>query len=136
MRNTDKMIGICGDNCSFCPRYIATQKDNMDELEKVKELWVRLGLRKPDFPAEGLICNGCKPENNCAYKELRSCVNARKVKNCGFCDEYPCNIVKNALDKTEKLRLHAEKVCTQEEFDTLNKTFFLKKEYFDGIKGR
>ena len=127
------MIGTCGDNCEFCPRYVATQKGGMDVFEKVKELWVRLGLRKADFPAEGLICNGCRPENNCAYQELRSCVNAGKVKNCGFCDEYPCKLIKDAFDKSEKLRLHAENVCTQEELDILNKAFFMKKAYFDGI---
>ena len=130
------MIGICGDNCSFCPRYIATQSGSMEELEKVKELWVRLGLREADFPAEGLKCKGCKPENNCAYKELRSCANDRKVKNCGFCNEYPCKIVKNAFEKTEKLRLHAEMVCTRDELDILDKTFFSKKEYFNEIQGR
>ena len=94
------MIGICGDNCSFCPRYVATQKGSMEELEKVKDLWVRLKLRNPDFPAEGMICNGCSPENNCAYKELRTCVSIRKVKNCGFCDEYPCKLIKEVFDKT------------------------------------
>ena len=136
MRNTENMIGICGDNCEFCPRYVATQKGSMGELEKVKELWVRLGLRNPYFPAEGMICNGCRPENNCAYKKLRSCVDAGKVKNCGLCDEYPCKIIKDVYDKTEKLRIHAEKVCTKEEMDILNKAFFSKKEYFEGIKGR
>ncbi len=130
------MISICGENCTFCPRYVATQSGSMDELEKVKELWVRLGLRNPDFPAEGLRCNGCRPENNCAYQELRSCVNGRKIKNCGFCDEYPCKFVIEVFDKTEKLRLRAEKVCTKEELENLNKSFFSKKEYFDGISER
>ena len=130
------MIGLCGDNCSYCPRFAATQSGSMDELEKVKELWVRLGLRNPDFPAEGLICNGCKPENNCAYKELQSCINTRKIKNCGFCDEYPCKFVIEVFDKTEKLRLRAEKVCAQEEMDILDKAFFMKKEYFDGMRKR
>ena len=130
------MIGICGDNCSFCPRYVATQKGSIDELEKVKELWVRLGLRNPDFQAEDLICNGCSPENDCAYQRLCSCVRAKKVKNCGFCNDYPCELIKDAFDKSEKLKLIAEKVCTQEEMDILNKAFFMKKEYFDGRQGR
>ncbi len=125
------MIGTCGDNCAFCPRYVATQKGGMDELEKVKELWVRLGLRSPDFPAEDLICYGCRPENNCAYTELRSCVNAGKVQNCGFCDEYPCKLIKDAFVKSEKLKLHAKKVCSRKELDILDKAFFSKKEYFE-----
>jgi hypothetical protein len=127
------MFGICGDNCTCCPRYIATQKGSIDELETVKELWLLLGLRDPDFPAEGMICNGCRPENKCAYQKLRSCVTARKIKNCGFCDEYPCKFIKEVFDKTEKLRLRAEKVCTREEIDLLNKAFFMKKQFFNRI---
>ena len=125
------MFGLCGDNCTCCPRYAATQKNTTDELEKVKELWVRLGLRSPDFPAEGLTCNGCMPQNNCAYQEYRACVITRKIKNCGFCDEYPCKLIKEVFYKTEKLRLHSKKVCTNEEMDVLNKAFFSKKEYFE-----
>lgn len=45
------LIGVCGDNCSYCPRYIATRSGKADELEEVKELWARLGLRDPAFPA-------------------------------------------------------------------------------------
>jgi len=56
------MIGICGDNCTYCPRHIATQNGNIQELDKVKELWVRLGLRDPDFPVKDIACNGCKPD--------------------------------------------------------------------------
>ena len=41
------MIGICGDNCAYCPRYTATLKGRTIELERVKELWVRhIGTRK------------------------------------------------------------------------------------------
>ena len=58
-----KMTGICGDNCSSCPRYLATQSGTSRDLEKVKDLWVRLGFRELDFPAKDMICHGCKPES-------------------------------------------------------------------------
>jgi len=127
------MIGLCGDNCAYCPRYIATQNGGNSELEKVKELWVRLGLRDHAFPAEDMVCHGCFPENRCAYVELRACVNAKDCENCGSCDEYPCELITNAFDKSEKLKSQAAMVCNKEEMDMLQQAFFSKKEYFDHI---
>ena len=127
------MIGICGDNCTYCPRYIATQSGSIQELIKVKELWVRLGLRDPDFPAQDMACRGCIPKNNCAYNEICSCISAKALKNCGLCDEYPCQLINTAFEKSEKLKSHAYKICSQEEINLLNKAFFSKKDYFDSI---
>jgi hypothetical protein len=127
------MIGLCGDNCEYCPRYVSTQNGRIEELEKVKELWVRLELRAPDFPVKDMACHGCKPENKCAYTELRACVSTRMYDNCGLCDEYPCKLVQSAFDKSEKLKGRVEITCTQEENDNLQKAFFSKKEYFDRI---
>jgi hypothetical protein len=125
------MIGVCGDNCEYCPRYIATQNGSMNELEKVKELWVRLGLRSHDFPVEDMACHGCKPENKCAYTKLRACVSTKKYDNCGLCSEYPCDLINSAFEKSEKLKDRVNNVCTQEEKNILQKAFFSKKEYFD-----
>ena len=126
-------IGICGDNCSYCPRYIATQNRSAKEFEKVKELWVRLGLRDPAFPDRDLACFGCRPDNECAYSELRTCAREKGIDNCGLCDRYPCRLINAAFDKSEKLRLHATRICTPEEMDTLRKAFFSKKQNLDQI---
>ena len=127
------MIGICGDNCAYCPRYTATLKGRTVELEKVKELWVRLGLRDLDFSVQDMSCHGCKPENKCAYVEIYKCVVTKRLENCGLCNEYPCKLINSAFDKSEKLKSHASMVCTHEEMDVLHKAFFSKKEYFDRI---
>jgi len=127
------MIGVCGDNCVYCPRYVATQKGGKIELEKVGELWVRLGLRDPDLHDEDMACHGCVPENKCAYPDLRTCVSAKAHENCGLCDQYPCRLIKSAFVKSEKLESYASEVCTREEMDMLHKAFFSKKEYFDHI---
>jgi hypothetical protein len=133
MEKKISMIGLCGDNCEYCPRYVATQDGRIEELEKTKELWVRLGLRTPDFPVKDMICHGCKPENKCAYPKLRACVITKTYDNCGFCDEYPCEITQNTFDQSERLRGRVENICTQTEKDTLQKVFFSKKENFDRI---
>ena len=127
------MIGICGDNCAYCPHYIATQNGEKIELEKVKELWVRLGLRDHDFPVEDRACNGCFPKNKCAYSELRACVYEKGHENCGLCNEYPCELANSMFRKSEKLKSYANKICTQEEIDMLDKAFFSKNDYFDYI---
>jgi hypothetical protein len=126
-------MGICGDKCIHCPRYIATQNGGTRELEKVKELWVRLGLRDPGFPSQDMACDGCKAENKCAYKELRACVCAKGIENCGSCDSYPCELINRAFQKSDALKSYASEVCTQEEMDMLEKAFFSKKEYFDRL---
>jgi hypothetical protein len=121
-------MGICGDNCLYCPRYLATQSGKTEELEKVKELWLRLGLRDRALPAQDLVCHGCAPESKCAYPELRACVYERGLGNCGLCADYPCKLVIAAFEKTEGLRSQAVAVCTPEEMEALQKAFFSKRE--------
>ncbi len=127
------LIGICGDNCHFCPRYVATQNGSATELEKVKELWVKLGLRDSAFPAQEMACYGCKPENKCAYSEIRTCANERDFDNCGLCDAYPCGLTNTALERSEELRSRATVVCTPMEMETLRKAFFSKRQNLDEI---
>ena len=121
-------MGICGDNCLYCPRYVATQGGKAEELEKVKELWVRLGFREPGFPAQNLACQGCAPENDCAYPELRSCVYSRGIERCGLCEAYPCGLVNAVLEKSERLCTRAALLCTTEEMEVLRKAFFSKRQ--------
>ncbi len=127
-------IGVCGDNCLYCPRYIATQNRNATELEKVKELWVRLGLRDPTFPARGLSCFGCKPNKECAYSELRTCAREKGINNCGLCDAYPCDLMNAVFEKSERLRSHAAGICTPGEMEVLDKAFFSKRRNLDQIR--
>ena len=128
------LTGICGDDCSYCPRYLATQKNNIRVLEEVKELWVRFGLRTPNFPIEKMSCHGCQPENECAYSELRNCIHSKGVRNCGFCNQYPCEIIEAVFATSEKFKLQARQICNQAEMALLNKAFFSKREYFDQIR--
>ena len=127
------LIGICGDNCSYCPRYIASRSGKTEALEEVKELWVRLGLRDPAFPAQDLTCFGCKPENPCAYPELRDCARGKGIDNCGLCDAYPCKRIDVAFEKSEELQFHATRLCTSKELNALYKAFFYKRQNLDQI---
>jgi len=127
------MIGICGDNCLSCPRYVSTQSGSPEKWEEVKKLWVRLGLRDPAFPAQEMTCYGCKPENKCVYSELRACANERTIENCGTCQRYPCGLINAAFQKSEMFHSHAARVCTPNEIAMLKKAFFSKKQNLDRI---
>ena len=105
----------------------------MSELDEVKKLWVRLGLRDPAFHARDLACFGCKPGNRCAYPELRTCAHEKGIGNCGLCDKYPCELINDAFERTEELRSRAIRICIPQEMDTLSKAFFSKKENLDRI---
>lgn len=132
-KGNEEMMGMCGDNCAYCPRYIATKSGSQSELQKVKELWVRLGLRDEGFPVEDMACHGCLPENKCAYEELRACLEEKGHPNCGWCHEYLCQMIKSVFAKSEKLKHHAARACDQEEIEALGKAFFSKKQYLDRI---
>jgi hypothetical protein len=127
-------IGICGDNCLYCPRYLATLSGKAEELERVKELWVRLDLREPSFPAQDLACYGCLPDNDCAYSELRACVLGKDIESCGLCEAYPCQIVSAVFEKSERLIPKALSVCTPDERELLRKAFFSKRENLEKKK--
>ena len=126
-------IGKCGDDCEYCPRYTATQNNNAAELNRVKDLYVKLGLRDPDFPAEEMVCRGCQPENKCAYPELAACLDSKAMDNCGCCPSYPCSLIVRVFDKSDQFKYMAEKICTKEEMHRLNNAFFSKREYFNKI---
>jgi hypothetical protein len=52
----DEKITLCGDNCLACPRYNAK---GYQELNKVAELWYRVGLRDTVVSNEEISCSGC-----------------------------------------------------------------------------
>ena len=127
------MIGVCGDNCSYCPRYVATQEKSHEALKKVQELWVRLGLRDLHFPVQALACSGCKPENKCAYSEVRACAYGKGIENCGLCHRYPCELIRTVFEKLKVLQSQASRICTSEEIAALERAFFSKQKNLDQI---
>jgi hypothetical protein len=126
-------IGVCGDDCSVCLRYIATKNANENDLNRVKEIWVSLGWREPGIDAHELKCFGCCKENRCAYQEIRDCAFGKNFSNCGLCTEYPCALSIAAFEKTEKAFLHINNINDDEEKQLLINAFRHKKLNLDTI---
>jgi Protein of unknown function (DUF3795) len=80
-----------------------------------------------------MACQGCKPENKCAYSELRACAIEKGVDNCGLCQEYPCGLIASAFEISENLYPQVARVCEPNEMDMLKKAFFSKRQNLDRL---
>ncbi|MFX1281016.1 MAG: DUF3795 domain-containing protein [Promethearchaeota archaeon] len=103
-----KIIAYCGLNCSVCPAYIATQKDDYEELKKVAEQWSNESM---SFKPEDVNCDGCNSEERvfswCKECPTRSCCREHQIENCAYCKDYFCDNLKQTFenDPTAKERL-------------------------------
>lgn len=117
-------ITLCGDNCLYCPRYIAATDE---ELSAVAELWYRISWRDQVVSNEEIKCEGCSSHKKCTY-QLVECVKSHKVVKCNQCADFPCSKINNMLKRSDKYKEKCKKVCTESEFDSLQKAFFNKEE--------
>jgi hypothetical protein len=120
-------ISACGNNCTACPRYLATQSGNPEELEMVAELWYRCGWREKVVVNKEIACKGCKSTSVCKY-HIIECVAEKKVTNCAVCLEYPCEKINLAFETSDKFERTIEEVCSASEVLNLRKAFFNKRE--------
>jgi hypothetical protein len=126
-------LGFCGDNCASCPRYIATIKNDTEELKEVALMWKRVGWRNSILSNEEIQCHGCKSVTWCRYNEIRECAINRKINNCGECNIYPCQKLTDVFNKTAGYAKKCRQVIVDEDYSTLSKAFFEKKENLDLI---
>lgn len=117
-------ITLCGDNCNFCPRYNAkTEAD----LQKVAELWYRVGWRDCVVSNEEIKCTGCSSHKKCTY-ELVKCTKNRNVEKCNQCKNFPCDKINVMLSRSKEYKNICKEICSSEEYQMLEKAFFEKEE--------
>lgn len=113
---------LCGDNCTYCPRFNAHTKE---ELRQVAELWYRLGWRDHIVSEEEIKCVGCNPNKACTY-DLIDCTWENGVRHCNQCFKYPCDKIKMMLKKSKEYKKICQEKCTDQEYAVLEKAFFEK----------
>ena len=126
-------IGYCGDNCSSCPRYIATVTNDTEKMKEAALMWKRVGWRDTVLSIDEIKCGGCKSVDWCRYNDIRECAIDRKLSNCGECDCYPCDRIDSVFRKTASYARQCEKIFAKEDFAILSKAFFTKKKILDEI---
>ena len=119
-----EIIALCGDNCSECPRYRAYTDE---ERRAVAELWAKVGWRDHVVTVDEIACAGCSPEKQCTYR-LVECTEAHRVPKCSRCGEFPCAKIDAMLERTAEYQKKCKEICTDREYASLEKAFFLKSE--------
>ena len=125
-------ISICGDVCSECPRYIATETDDLLELRKIAELWFRLGFRARILDPGDLKCSGCSKDKSCSYN-INRCEHLGNNSNCGECDHFPCDKLNLVFQKTDSLNEGCKTKCSEREYKELYKAFLMKRQILTEI---
>ena len=128
-----KKLAFCGNDCSECPRYIATEKGDISILEKVAELWNRLGWRDTIVSPKEISCHGCSTSCFCSYG-IQQCASNKEIDNCGMCTSYPCDL---SLKSFEQTKIYSESIkgkCNDEDYQRCYVAFFLKKDYLDNAR--
>ena len=122
-----QIVSACGNICSECPRYVATQSNDMQKLEYLSELWYRLGYRDKPVRPEELKCNGCADNKDCTYG-INQCAKLESKRNCGECRQFPCHRLEKVFEKAESYKKAMKNKCTEEEYKILSRAFLLKRE--------
>jgi len=102
-----KMIAFCGILCSDCPTFIATKKDDDEERRRVAELWTKQygeEYKLGDINCDGCLTKGPRVFRYCNTCEIRRCGQEKKVKNCGYCEEYACEKLAKLFSEYSKAK--------------------------------
>ena len=105
------------------------------ELSETALLWYKIGCRDRVVSNDEIKCYGCRPENVCAYK-IVECTKSRGISNCGECDEYPCDKIIKAFDRTADFEARCREICTEKEYEILKNSAFCKQDNLDRIKNQ
>ncbi len=128
----EAFISLCGDTCSECPRYVATQHNDIVRVQELAELWHRLGFRQEVVSVEEISCNGCSKTKPCSCN-INTCGHVRNLNNCGECAHYPCAKINEVFAKTDIVNERCRTQCSPEKYAQLQKAFLMKRETLDKI---
>ncbi len=109
-----EIVAYCGLVCSVCPAYQATQNNDNAARARLAAAWTKQHNR--EVKPEEINCDGCLPSGQrridyCSMCEIRKCGTDKKVLNCAYCVQYPCDklikfqaLVPDAKTKLESIK--------------------------------
>lgn len=107
------MIAYCGINCTECPAYIATVNSDNAKREKTAKEWSK--MFNADIKPEDINCEGCLSDGNvlfshCYECSIRKCARERKVKNCAYCFDFPCQMLSEFFEQVPEAKKNLENI--------------------------
>jgi len=108
----EKHIAACGIDCVACDVYKATaNNDDVLRAELVRQFEEHF---KVAITVAEMNCVGCLNEGmhigHCAVCKIRACVTSRKIANCAYCQDYPCEEVTSFHAKAERAKVNIEAI--------------------------
>ena len=103
----DGVVGFCGIVCFDCPVFKATGNNDDEERKRVAELFTKQYGR--ECKPEDINCNGCVSDSErifsfCRVCKIRECGRGKRVKNCAYCSEYPCERLSQLFSEYSKAK--------------------------------
>lgn len=65
---------------------------------------------------------------------MKECCENKKIENCGYCIEYPCNKIEKAFKKTKEYKEKSKKILSNEDYELFKKAFYMKGKNLNKIK--
>jgi hypothetical protein len=90
---TNAIIGKCCRRCDTCAVYYKNREKGSDfsiGAEKVYEDYENFFDK---------VCKGCATNKDCQFLK---CVNKRKIKNCSYCPDFPCDMAQGRISYAGK----------------------------------
>ncbi len=120
---SEKMIGYCGYNCHLC----AARSDDPAVRQQLVDGWRRI-FGHQNYTVENVRCDGCLSDGRLADKQCkaRPCAIERGVRNCAYCEDFPCDKVKHLLASREGLLIFCRPetgLVTEEEYNLCMRQF-------------
>ncbi len=109
----EKMIAFCGIGCSECPTFLATQKNDDKMREETAKKWSEMfhaEIKPADINCDGCVSQSSRLFSYCGMCEIRKCGKEKKVKNCAYCDEYPCEKLSNFLKNAPEAKATLDEI--------------------------
>jgi hypothetical protein len=109
----EKIFGFCGISCSDCPVLAATLKNDNGERQRIAEIFTRQygkEYKPDDINCDGCLSNSQRVFSYCGICDSRKCGKEKKVKNCAFCTDYPCEKLSELFAKYSKARENFESI--------------------------
>ncbi len=119
-------LSCCGYKCKDCTAY----RENItskDWQQMVSDGWFKIyGFR---IPAEQCFCDGCLTEN-CENPRridtecpVRSCVLAKGIPNCAYCNEYICIKLSKKIVNPKEVIKKCKEPISKEEYERFIKPY-------------
>ena len=120
---SNKQIGYCGYSCYLCNARSNDPKIREEMIKCWKKIFGQHGYTPENVKCVGCLNKGKHADENC---KVRPCAIEKKVKNCAYCKEFPCEKISNLITSRSEMMLSGmpkTSSITEEEYDLCMKQF-------------